>query len=84
MRLPRSRSSRSRLALLGLGVLLPGALLAADAFWLEPRVLLVEQAVRLPLIAPRLRLVHLSDLHVAGDSPLLRDVPRRRGPTSSR
>ncbi|HEV3456216.1 MAG TPA: hypothetical protein VHG32_06630 [Thermoanaerobaculia bacterium] len=77
MRLPRSRSSRSRLALLGLGVLLPGALLAADAFWLEPRVLLVEQAVRLPLIAPRLRLVHLSDLHIAGDSPLLRDLLRR-------
>ena len=69
------RIRRSRLLLLGLGIaLLLGAL---DACWLETRVLLVEDAVHLPLIGPRLRLVHLSDLHIGGDSPLLRKLLRR-------
>jgi predicted MPP superfamily phosphohydrolase len=69
------KALRPRILLLGLGAaLLLGAL---DAFWLEPRVLLFEDAVHLPLIAPRLRLVHLSDLHIAGDTPLLRRLLRR-------
>jgi len=73
------RSSRSRIVLarIGAGAVLLGALAAADACWLEPRVLLLEQAVHVPLIAPRLRLVHLSDLHIAGDAPLLHDLLRR-------
>ncbi len=68
---------RSRTAAVCLGAALLAGALAADAFWLEPRVLLIEQAVRLPLVAPRLRLVHLSDLHIGGDSPLLHDLLRR-------
>jgi predicted MPP superfamily phosphohydrolase len=71
MRLPRSRVVA--LCLLG-GALLLGA---ADAFWFETRVLLLKDAVHLPLLAQRLRLVHLSDLHVSGDSPLLHDLLRR-------
>jgi predicted MPP superfamily phosphohydrolase len=70
MKAPRHRGL---LLLLGAALLL-GAL---DAFWLEPRVLLSEDPVRLPLLAERLRLVHLSDLHIAGDTPLLRRLLRR-------
>ncbi|HXO20448.1 MAG TPA: metallophosphoesterase [Thermoanaerobaculia bacterium] len=51
------------------GVALLGA---ADAFWLEPRVLLVADRVRIELDAPPLSAVHLSDLHVAGETALLR------------
>jgi predicted MPP superfamily phosphohydrolase len=50
---------------------------AVDAFWLEPRVLLFEDSLRLSLPAPRLRVVHLSDLHATGDTPLLHDLLRR-------
>jgi len=75
MRLPRS--TRSRIVLLILAVGAVTVLGALDACWLETRVLLFEDAVRIPLIAPRLRLVHLSDLHVAGDSPLLHQLLRR-------
>jgi predicted MPP superfamily phosphohydrolase len=68
-------SPRRRAWRIGLGmVLLAGVL---DAFWLEPRVLLFEDPVRLPLAATRLRLVHLSDLHITGDTPLLRRLLRR-------
>jgi predicted MPP superfamily phosphohydrolase len=68
-------SGRARALLLGLGVaLLLGAL---DAFWLEPRVLLFEDPVHVPLVAQRLRLVHLSDLHISGDTPLLHRLLRR-------
>ncbi|MBV8200476.1 MAG: hypothetical protein JOZ15_07610 [Acidobacteria bacterium] len=74
MRFPRPRS---RIGLLGFGAALLCALCAADACWLEPRVLLFEETVRIPLIAPRLRLVHLSDLHIGGDAPLLHDLLRR-------
>jgi predicted MPP superfamily phosphohydrolase len=70
MRLPRSRL----LLLLGAAAL---ALGAADAFWLEPRVLLFADTLHLRLAAPRLRIVHLSDLHATGDSPLLHDLLRR-------
>lgn len=48
------------------------ALGLADAFWLEPQVLLLRSDVRIDLPAPRLRAVHLSDLHVTRDRPLLR------------
>ena len=48
----------------------PGGL--ADAFWIEPRLLLFRDDVRIALPAPRLRIAHLSDLHIRGDSqPLL-------------
>ncbi len=47
------------------------ALGLADAFWLEPRVLLLRTDVRIDLEAPLLRAVQLSDLHIVGDRPLL-------------
>lgn len=65
---------RRRLALAAVTALV---LCAADAFWLETRVLLFRDSVHVPLIAPPLRLVHLSDLHCTGDSPLLRKLLRR-------
>jgi predicted MPP superfamily phosphohydrolase len=49
------------LALLGL----------ADAFWIEPRLLLFRDVERIALAAPRMRIVQLSDLHIRGDMPLL-------------
>ena len=49
----------------------------ADAFWLEPRVLLIEDRVRIELPAPPLRAVHLSDLHISEDRPLLRKLIQR-------
>lgn len=54
------------------GVVLVLLLGLADAFWLEPRVLLLRDHVRIDLPAPRLRAVHLSDLHIRTDRPLLR------------
>lgn len=47
------------------------ALGLADALWLEPRVLLLRDELRIDLPAPLLRAVHLSDLHIAEDRPLL-------------
>jgi predicted MPP superfamily phosphohydrolase len=49
------------LALLGL----------ADAFWIEPRLLLFRDTERIALSAPRMRIAQLSDLHIRGDMPLL-------------
>jgi predicted MPP superfamily phosphohydrolase len=69
------KARRSRILVLGLGVALLLAVL--DAFWLEPRVLLFEDPVHVPLVAQRLRLVHLSDLHISGDTPLLHRLLRR-------
>jgi predicted MPP superfamily phosphohydrolase len=46
----------------------------ADAFWIEPRLLLFRDDVRIDLAAPRLRIAHLSDLHIRGNvhsQPLL-------------
>ena len=43
----------------------------ADACWFETRVLLLRDDVRIDLPAPRLRLVHLSDLHIRDRRPLL-------------
>lgn len=43
----------------------------ADACWIEPRTLLFQDFVRIDVAAPRVRLAHLSDLHIRGDMPLL-------------
>ncbi|HYX24242.1 MAG TPA: metallophosphoesterase, partial [Thermoanaerobaculia bacterium] len=56
--------------------LVPAAALAAllglaDACWIEPRLLLFRDVERIALAAPRLRIAHLSDLHIRGDMPLL-------------
>jgi predicted MPP superfamily phosphohydrolase len=69
------RTSRIRALLLLFAAAM--ALAAVDGFWLEPRVLLFREAHRISLAAPRLRIVHLSDLHVTGDAPLLHDLLRR-------
>jgi predicted MPP superfamily phosphohydrolase len=47
-------------------------LVALDALWLEPRVLLVPQRVRLDVAAPPLRVAHLSDLHIEEETWQLR------------
>lgn len=64
-----------RFSLLALGLAL-GALGLADAFWLEPRALLRRDDVSLGLVAAPGRIVHLSDLHVSGETPLLRRLLR--------
>jgi predicted MPP superfamily phosphohydrolase len=46
--------------------------LALDMIWIEPHQLLVEDTVHLHLARHPLRLVHLSDLHISQDRPLLR------------
>ena len=54
--------------------LLAGLLLVLgllDGFWLEPEKLLFQDKVRIGLDAPPLRAVHLSDLHISEDRPLL-------------
>ena len=55
---------------------------AADAFWIEPRLLLFREDVRIDLPAPKIRIAHLSDLHIRGDQPhlhrLLREVAAAR------
>lgn len=53
-----------------------GALLAVYAFLVEPRFFLLRDRPVLPLGGSRLRIAHVSDLHVRGDSPLLRRLPR--------
>ena len=55
--------------------LLAGLLLVlglVDGFWLEPEKLLFQDKIRIGLDAPPLRAVHLSDLHISEDRPLLR------------
>jgi predicted MPP superfamily phosphohydrolase len=64
---------RKRLAL-GAGLLL--LLGMADACWIEPRLLLFRDDVRIPLAAPRTRIAHLSDLHIRGDMGLLHRILR--------
>ena len=59
--------------------LVPAAALAAllglaDACWIEPRLLLFRDVERIALAAPRLRIAHLSDLHIRGDSALLHRI----------
>ncbi|HEV7509898.1 MAG TPA: metallophosphoesterase [Thermoanaerobaculia bacterium] len=43
----------------------------ADAFWIEPHLLLFRDVERIDLAVPRMRIAHLSDLHIRGDMPLL-------------
>jgi predicted MPP superfamily phosphohydrolase len=58
-----------------------GALLAGlgllDGLWLEPRVLLFQDNLRIGLASPPLRIVHLSDLHISRDRPLLHRLLER-------
>lgn len=53
------------------------ALAVVDGFWLEPEKLLFEDRVRIAIDAPPLRAVHLSDLHVSEDRPLLHRLLQR-------
>ncbi|HEX2224117.1 MAG TPA: hypothetical protein VHN15_07910 [Thermoanaerobaculia bacterium] len=55
-----------------LGLTLLALLGLADACWYEPRRLLLQDAVRIPLDTEPIRLVHLSDLHISKETPLLR------------
>ena len=68
-----------RIARRGLWVIVVLALVVAgDAFWLEPRVLLRREEVWLPLGTRALRLAHLSDLHIASaESGLARRLVRQ-------
>lgn len=59
------------LALAGLG----------QAFWLEPRLLLQRDDVDLRLAGPPWTLVHLSDLHISRETPLLRRLLRETAAT---
>lgn len=61
--------------------LLAGAVLIlflgiVDACWIEPHTLLFRDDVRIDLAVPRFRIAHLSDLHIRGDSLLLRRLRR--------
>lgn len=53
-------------------LLLLAAVALVDGFWLEPRKLLFREDVRLELGAAPLRLVHLSDLHIARETEIER------------
>ncbi|HEX3129749.1 MAG TPA: metallophosphoesterase [Thermoanaerobaculia bacterium] len=64
----------TRRLLIGLGLV--AILGLADSLWYEPQRLLFRDDVRIPLDAPRLRLVHLSDLHIGSDRPLLHRLLR--------
>jgi predicted MPP superfamily phosphohydrolase len=57
-------------------MLLAGLLGLADACWIEPRTLLFRDDVKIDLAAPRMRVAHLSDLHIRGDMPLLHRIVR--------
>ncbi len=60
------------------GAALVSLLGLVDACWIEPRILFTD-SVRLEIPAPRLRIAHLSDLHIRGDTPLLRRLLREIG-----
>ena len=68
MSLPGSRKAR----LWGLAAALLFVAIAVDALWVEPRLLLDKDVLRLSLAKRPLRLVHLSDLHISAELPLLR------------
>ncbi|MFP5287877.1 MAG: metallophosphoesterase, partial [Thermoanaerobaculia bacterium] len=65
-----------RVRRLSLGAALLLTLGLADACWIEPRLLLFRDDVRIDLATPRLRVAHLSDLHMDGDRPLYRRLAR--------
>jgi predicted MPP superfamily phosphohydrolase len=69
---PFKRFKRKHLALAAVVALLG----LADGFWIEPRLLLFRDDVRIDLPAPRVRIAHLSDLHIRGDMPLLHRLLR--------
>jgi len=75
-RSPGHRAPPDRRWRLGLLAALLALAFGLQAFWLEPRQLLLRDEVGLELPAtlpiPPLRLVHLSDLHIRGDTPVLR------------
>lgn len=54
-----------------------GLVAAIDGFWIEPRLLLFRDEVALDLPVPPLRVVHLSDLHIARESEIERRLIRR-------
>lgn len=70
--LDRSRRRGLRRALWFFAAL--AVLAAVDGFWIEPRLLMVRRHLNLDLIADPYRLVHLSDLHVRGETPALRKL----------
>jgi predicted MPP superfamily phosphohydrolase len=71
----RFRSWRRRSVLL-LAVAALVALVTVDAWVIEPHFLLFRDSVRIPLAAAPLRIVHLSDLHIVHDEPLLHRLLR--------
>lgn len=73
----RRLATRRKLRLvLAAGVLVAG-LAALDAFWIEPRLLLVRDPVIVDLVPGRYRIVHLSDLHVESNVNLYERLLRR-------
>jgi predicted MPP superfamily phosphohydrolase len=66
------RAGRAGLLAAGL-VLILGL---ADSLWYEPQRLLFRDTIRIGLDAPPLRIVHLSDLHIGEDRPLLHRLLR--------
>jgi predicted MPP superfamily phosphohydrolase len=65
---------KRRRLLLTAGLL--AALGLADGLWIEPQRLLFRDTVHIAVDAPLLRIVHLSDLHIAHDRPLLHRLLR--------
>jgi predicted MPP superfamily phosphohydrolase len=50
-----------------------------DACWIEPRTLLFRDLIKIDLAAPRMRVAHLSDLHIRGEAPVLHRLLREIG-----
>jgi predicted MPP superfamily phosphohydrolase len=62
-----------------LGAAVAVVICLADACWIEPRILLFRDDVRIDVASPRLRVAHLSDLHIRGETSLLRRLLREVG-----
>jgi predicted MPP superfamily phosphohydrolase len=65
---------RARRSIFGAALVLTLGL--ADACWIEPRLTLLRDDVRIHLAASRVRVAHLSDLHIDGDRPIYRRLAR--------